>query len=101
MHGFHSLVVVLGGVRGIRDTQCGFKLFTRSSARRVFHSLHLERWCFDVELLYIAQSMSIPVCEVREMRRRLPGVVRYIDCVHSTRRSPSTGKKSMAHIWTL
>lgn len=65
MHGFHGLVVVLGGVRGIRDTQCGFKLFTRSSARRVFHSLHLERWCFDVELLYIAQSMSIPVCEVR------------------------------------
>jgi dolichyl-phosphate beta-glucosyltransferase len=64
MHGFHTLVVVLGGVKDVRDTQCGFKLFTRAAARRLFHNVHLERWCFDVEVLYIAQCLGIPVAEV-------------------------------------
>lgn len=43
MHGFH-LLVWLFAVRGIRDTQCGFKLFTRCAARACFESLHVERW---------------------------------------------------------
>ncbi|XP_054442539.1 dolichyl-phosphate beta-glucosyltransferase [Pteronotus mesoamericanus] len=63
MYGFHFLVWFLC-VRGIRDTQCGFKLLTREAALRTFSSLHVERWAFDVELLYIAQSFKIPVAEV-------------------------------------
>ncbi|XP_077361864.1 dolichyl-phosphate beta-glucosyltransferase isoform X3 [Festucalex cinctus] len=42
MVGFHFLVWFLC-VRGIRDTQCGFKLFTREAALRTFSSLHVER----------------------------------------------------------
>ncbi|XP_077596182.1 dolichyl-phosphate beta-glucosyltransferase [Stigmatopora nigra] len=63
MWGFHFLVWSLC-VRGIRDTQCGFKIFTREAALRIFSSLHVERWAFDVELLYMAQSLDIPVAEV-------------------------------------
>nr|XP_057942950.1 dolichyl-phosphate beta-glucosyltransferase isoform X1 [Doryrhamphus excisus] len=63
MYGFHFLVWFFC-VRGIRDTQCGFKLFTREAALRTFSSLHVERWAFDVELLYIAQSLKIPIAEV-------------------------------------
>lgn len=63
MHGFHFLVWLLC-VRGIRDTQCGFKLLTRKSARTVFEALHVERWAFDVEMLYIAQTLNIPITEV-------------------------------------
>ncbi|KYN06012.1 PREDICTED: dolichyl-phosphate beta-glucosyltransferase isoform X2 [Cyphomyrmex costatus] len=63
MHGFHFLVWLLC-VRGIRDTQCGFKLLTRKSARTIFEALHVERWAFDVEMLYIAQSFNIPVTEI-------------------------------------
>ncbi|XP_046995564.1 dolichyl-phosphate beta-glucosyltransferase [Schistocerca americana] len=63
MHGFHFLVWLFA-VRGIRDTQCGFKLFTRETARMCFHNMHVERWAFDVELLYIAQKLKIPVAEV-------------------------------------
>jgi len=63
MHGFHFLVWALC-VRGIRDTQCGFKLLTRTSARTIFHALHVERWAFDVEMLYIAQTLNIPVTEI-------------------------------------
>ncbi|XP_008996392.1 dolichyl-phosphate beta-glucosyltransferase isoform X3 [Callithrix jacchus] len=63
MYGFHFLVWFLC-VKGIRDTQCGFKLFTREAASRTFSSLHIERWAFDVELLYIAQFFKIPVAEI-------------------------------------
>lgn len=63
MYGFHFLVWFLC-VRGVRDTQCGFKLLTREAASRTFSSLHVERWAFDVELLYIAQRCRIPIAEV-------------------------------------
>ncbi|MBN3301558.1 ALG5 glucosyltransferase, partial [Amia calva] len=63
MYGFHFLVWFFC-VKGIRDTQCGFKLFTREAASRTFSSLHVERWAFDVELLYIAQCLKIPIAEV-------------------------------------
>lgn len=43
MFGFHFLVWLFA-VRGIRDTQCGFKLLTRRAARICFESLHVERW---------------------------------------------------------
>ncbi|KAM8835339.1 dolichyl-phosphate beta-glucosyltransferase [Synchiropus picturatus] len=63
MYGFHFLVWFFC-VRGIRDTQCGFKLFTREAALKTFSCLHVERWAFDVELLYIAQCFKIPIAEV-------------------------------------
>lgn len=43
MYGFHALVWLFA-VRGVRDTQCGFKLVTRRAARILFNSLHVERW---------------------------------------------------------
>lgn len=63
MHGFH-LLVWLFAVKEIRDTQCGFKLLTRSAARTVFRIMHVERWAFDVELLFIAQQHRMPINEV-------------------------------------
>ncbi|XP_068786127.1 dolichyl-phosphate beta-glucosyltransferase [Struthio camelus] len=63
MYGFHFLVWFLC-VKEIRDTQCGFKLLTREAAARTFSTLHIERWAFDVELLYIAQRLRIPIAEV-------------------------------------
>lgn len=63
MYGFHFLVWLFT-VKGIRDTQCGFKLFTRKAAYICFQSLHVNRWAFDVELLYIAQKLKIPITEI-------------------------------------
>ena len=40
----------------VRDTQCGFKLFTRGAARVLFGNQRLQRWCFDVELVHLATS---------------------------------------------
>ncbi|KAI9592038.1 glycosyltransferase family 2 protein [Syncephalis fuscata] len=63
MHGFHQLLYVLG-VREIQDTQCGFKLFTRSAAQHIFTNVHVEGWIFDVEVLLIAMRCGIPIAEV-------------------------------------
>ncbi|KAL3265702.1 hypothetical protein HHI36_009905 [Cryptolaemus montrouzieri] len=63
MYGFHTMVWMFA-VKGIKDTQCGFKLFTRKAALACFESLHVERWAFDVELLKIAQTLNIPIVEI-------------------------------------
>uniref|UniRef100_A0A060TGT3 dolichyl-phosphate beta-glucosyltransferase n=1 Tax=Blastobotrys adeninivorans TaxID=409370 RepID=A0A060TGT3_BLAAD len=63
MHGLHLLVYVFG-VKSIRDTQCGFKLFTHDAAHRIFPFLHNERWIFDVEVLMVAQFKGLPIEEV-------------------------------------
>ncbi len=49
------IVTELLGVKGIKDTQCGFKMFTKRAIRDLFPKMHLNRWAFDVELLYLAQ----------------------------------------------
>lgn len=63
MRGFHVLVTLFC-TRNIKDTQCGFKLFTRKAAKTLFASLHLERWAFDIELIYLAEQLKIPLKEV-------------------------------------
>ena len=63
MFGFHTCVKVFGA-RSIKDTQCGFKLLSRPSARICFSSLHIERWAFDVELLKIGEILDMPLGEV-------------------------------------
>jgi len=72
MYGFHILVSLLA-VRGIRDTQCGFKLLSRRAAQHLFFNLHLRRWSFDVELLCIAQKLRIPMAEVAVNWTEIPG----------------------------
>lgn len=47
---FHALVWFVG-VRGVQDTQCGFKLFRMEKMRPVFEAQRIERFAFDVELI--------------------------------------------------
>jgi len=72
MYVFHILVYVLC-VRGIKDTQCGFKLFTRKAARAIFSNLHILRWGFDVEALFIARCLNIPIAEIAVNWTEVPG----------------------------
>jgi glycosyltransferase involved in cell wall biosynthesis len=46
------------------DTQCGFKLFRRDAARRVFPLQRLDGFSFDVEDLFVAHTLGIPTIEV-------------------------------------
>lgn len=63
MYGLHTLVFVFG-IRSIKDTQCGFKLFNRQAIVEIFPYLHTEGWIFDVEILMLAIRKSIPIAEV-------------------------------------
>ena len=48
----------------IADTQCGFKLFRSDVARRIFSRQRLERFGFDVEVLFIARQLGYRIAEV-------------------------------------
>jgi dolichyl-phosphate beta-glucosyltransferase len=63
-HCFHLCVVYLVGTADIHDTQCGFKLFPADAAKHLFGQLHLRRWAFDTELLYLAHQLNYPLAEV-------------------------------------
>ncbi|MBX3386667.1 MAG: glycosyltransferase family 2 protein [Phycisphaeraceae bacterium] len=46
------------------DTQCGFKAFRISIARRIFAAQTVDRFAFDVEILLIAQRLGARIREV-------------------------------------
>jgi dolichyl-phosphate beta-glucosyltransferase len=47
-----------------RDTQCGFKAFTRRATSLIFPLQHIERWGFDPEILFVARKLGLKVKEV-------------------------------------
>jgi glycosyltransferase involved in cell wall biosynthesis len=57
-----ALRIILG--LHYRDTQCGFKAFTRQSTDLIFPLQHIERWGFDPELLFLARKFGLKVEEV-------------------------------------
>lgn len=58
MHSFHLLLRLLTppATSRIRDTQCGFKLFSRAALPYIIPYMHAEGWIFDVEMLMLAES---------------------------------------------
>ncbi len=66
-------LVQLVVIRGIHDTQCGFKIFHTPTGKELFKSLkvycprpekHAFTGAFDVELLFIASKRNIKIAEV-------------------------------------
>lgn len=51
-------------IDGIRDTQCGFKLFTRDAAKNIFQFQKVKRFGFDMEALVIAGHLGYKIVEV-------------------------------------
>ncbi len=41
-----------------KDTQCGFKAFTKDAAKEIFKRITLSGWGFDVELIFIAKKLG-------------------------------------------
>lgn len=69
---FNALVQLVA-IRGIHDTQCGFKIFDTGVARDLFSRLvvyrprperHAFTGAFDVELLFLAAKKGIKIAEV-------------------------------------
>lgn len=59
-----AATVNLLAVPGIKDTQCGFKMFRDDAAKILFRLQKCNGFAFDVEILYLAGKLSLPVAEV-------------------------------------
>ena len=59
-----NLIIQLFAVPGIRDTQCGFKIFRGAPAKRIFASSFIDGWGFDIEVLYLARRMGLRIDEI-------------------------------------
>jgi len=51
-------------IKGIKDTQCGFKMFRAAIVPELFGNLHLQGFGFDLEILYLAQKKGLRIKEV-------------------------------------
>lgn len=74
---------------GFADTQCGFKLFRADAAKRCFARMTIERFAFDVEVLFIARKLGYRIAEV--------GVAWHND-EHSTVHPISDASKMLADV---
>ena len=57
-------LIRLAGVRGIQDTQCGFKLLDGEAARAIFQRVVTPGFAYDVELVWLARRLGYRVVEV-------------------------------------
>jgi glycosyltransferase involved in cell wall biosynthesis len=60
---YNILMRVLLGLN-YKDTQCGFKAFNRRAIDTLFTRQRIERWGFDVELLFLARKFRLKILEV-------------------------------------
>jgi len=61
---FRLIRRAIGLVPDLRDTQCGFKLFTAPAARDIFAKVQEEGFAFDCEVLAIGESLGYRTREV-------------------------------------
>ena len=58
------LIVKYGLRIGVRDTQCGFKMYTREAARKLHSKQTIMGFSFDLEILFLASKYGYRVAEV-------------------------------------
>ncbi len=58
---------------GVRDTQCGFKMFRREAAERLFAMSQESGYVFDLELLVLARQLGYRVAEIPVNWTEMPG----------------------------
>jgi dolichyl-phosphate beta-glucosyltransferase len=73
---FHAVMGTLLSLSDIRDTQCGFKFFTRDAAKAIFTLQRIDGYMFDVEILRLAKLLGYRIREVG-VRWRDDGDSRY------------------------
>jgi len=51
-------------LKGIIDTQCGFKGFKREAVKTVFNRCKIDGFSFDVEALYLSRKYNFKIKEI-------------------------------------
>ena len=62
--GFSVFMRTVVGLKGVTDSQCGFKFFHRHVALELFHSQKIDGYMFDVEILVLATLFGYRIKEV-------------------------------------
>jgi dolichyl-phosphate beta-glucosyltransferase len=57
-------IVQMFVIKGIKDTQCGFKMMTAKAAEEIFSRAKINGFGFDVEALFLAQRLGFKVKEL-------------------------------------
>jgi len=58
------LIQFLMGLRGIKDTQCGFKVISEKATKDIIDKMQVDRWGGDFEMLMLAKKMGYDIVEV-------------------------------------
>ena len=58
------MIQMVGGLWGMKDTQCGFKAFTREAVKDIVPRTTVDRWGLDFELLMIGKKLGYKTVEV-------------------------------------
>lgn len=69
---FNTIIRSLTGLP-FKDTQCGFKLMDRQRVRPLFEKMVVDRFAFDVELLFLCERFGLSVREIPVTWRNAPG----------------------------
>lgn len=69
---FNRVIRLLTGLP-YRDTQCGFKLLDRERCRPIFEKMVVNRFAFDVELLFLCSRFGLRVREIPVVWRNAAG----------------------------
>ncbi len=59
-----NLLIRLLAIPGLRDTQCGFKMFRADVAEDLFRYQTIMNWSFDIEILFIARMRKYQIREL-------------------------------------
>ena len=68
-----NLLIQFLAVPGIKDTQLGFKAFTKKAAKDIFSLVTIPGWGFDMEVLTIARRHGYKIKEVGVLWREQGG----------------------------
>jgi glycosyltransferase involved in cell wall biosynthesis len=69
---FNLALRLVLGLR-FKDTQCGFKAFSRRAVDSIFPQQRIERWGFDPEVIFLAEKKGLKVIEVPVQWAHEPG----------------------------
>jgi dolichyl-phosphate beta-glucosyltransferase len=82
---FKWLRYLVVGLWRISDTQCGFKAYRGPLARQLFALARVDRFMFDVEILYLAERAGLRIVEMPVLWTDSPGsTVRFWEGLVST-----------------
>lgn len=87
-----NLLIQFLAVYGIKDTQCGFKLFESHAAKEIFKRQTFDRFSFDIEILAIAKQLGYKIYEA--------GIIWY-DNPHSTVNPLRDGLRMVRDAWQV